>query len=284
MPTAIVRLTGLFTGLILAGASPALAQQGEPVPWQLGFQPAATPIMEQINSFHNFVTIIIVLIALFVLGLLVYVMVRFNETKNPLPSKTHHNTPLEIAWTVIPILILVAIAIPSFRLLFAQYDPPPADLTIKAIGSQWYWTYEYPDHDDLTFDSIMLEDDELEEGQPRLLAVDNDVVVPVNATVHMLLTANDVIHAWTIPAFGVKVDAVPGRLTKLWFRAEQPGIYYGQCSELCGQRHAFMPIAVRVVSQEEFDAWVSEQQTAARKDKNRNVASVPAESVSVAAE
>jgi cytochrome c oxidase subunit II len=284
MPTAIVRLTGLFTGLILAGASPALAQQGEPVPWQLGFQPAATPIMEQINSFHNFVTIIIVLIALFVLGLLVYVMVRFNEAKNPLPSKTHHNTPLEIAWTVIPILILVAIAIPSFRLLFAQYDPPPADLTIKAIGSQWYWTYEYPDHDDLTFDSIMLEDDELEEGQPRLLAVDNDVVVPVNATVHMLLTANDVIHAWTIPAFGVKVDAVPGRLTKLWFRAEQPGIYYGQCSELCGQRHAFMPIAVRVVSQEDFDAWVSEQQTAARNGKNRNVASVPAESVSVAAE
>ncbi|HXG77944.1 MAG TPA: cytochrome c oxidase subunit II [Methyloceanibacter sp.] len=240
----------------------AFAKEGQPAPWQLGLQPAASPIMEQIHSFHTYVTVIITLIALFVLGLLVYVMVRFNERRNPEPSRTTHNTPLEIAWTVIPVLILVAIAIPSFRLLFAQYDFPKADLHITATGSQWYWSYEYPDHG-ITFDSLMVPEANLKEGQPRLLTVDREVVVPVNKNVIVGLKSNDVIHDWALPAFGVKLDAVPGRLQSTWFRAEREGIYYGQCSELCGRNHAFMPIAVRVVSEAEFEDWVAKQKASA---------------------
>ncbi|MGE3529319.1 MAG: cytochrome c oxidase subunit II [Methyloceanibacter sp.] len=240
-------------------------------PWQLGFQPAASPIMAQIDAFHDFVNIIISLIALFVLALLVYVMARFNERRNPEPSRSTHNTALEIAWTVIPVLILVAIAIPSFRLLFAQYDFPKADLHITATGSQWYWSYEYPDHG-ITFDSIMVPEKDLKEGQPRLLTVDREVVVPVGKNVIIGLKANDVIHAWTIPAFGVKLDAVPGRLQSTWFRAEQEGIYYGQCSELCGRNHAFMPIAVRVVSEAEFADWVAKTKAAALENGARQVA------------
>ncbi len=253
----------------LCGA--AFAKDGQPVPWQLGFQPAASPIMAQIESFHTFVTIIITLIALFVLGLLVYVMVRFNERRNPNPSRTTHNTPLEIAWTVIPVLILVAIAIPSFRLLFAQYDFPKADLNITATGSQWYWTYEYPDHD-ISFDSIMVPEADLKEGQPRLLTVDREVVVPVNKNVIVGVKANDVIHDWALPAFGVKLDAVPGRLQMTWFRAEREGWFYGQCSELCGRNHAFMPIAVRVVSEAEFEQWLAKHKASAARDGESKVA------------
>ncbi len=247
---AATALTALFAG----GA--AWAAAGQPEPWQLGFQDAVTPIMHQLTGFHTFLLYIITAITLFVLGLLVYVMVRFNERANPTPSKVTHNTTLEVLWTVIPILILIMIAIPSFRLLFAQYDFPKADVTIKAIGNQWYWTYEYPDHDDMTFDSVMLEDDELKPGQPRLLSVDNQVVVPVNKNVHVLVTATDVLHNWAMPSFGVKIDTVPGRVLKTWFRAEKTGTFYGQCSELCGVRHAFMPIAVRVVTQTEYEAWL----------------------------
>ena len=246
----------------LASAGSAYAADGQPSPWQLGFQKAATPIMEQITSFHTFVTVIIVVIALFVLALLVYVMVRFNENSNPLPSRTAHNTPLEIAWTVVPILILVAIAIPSFRLLFAQYDMPPPDLTITATGSQWYWTYEYPDHG-ITFDSLMVQEADLKEGQPRLLTVDREVVVPVNKNVQVGVKANDVIHDWAMPSFGIKLDAVPGRLQSTWFRAERTGVFHGQCSELCGRNHAFMPITVRVVTDEEFADWLEKTKAAA---------------------
>lgn len=251
-----------LAGLIFAALSvfilptAAFAAEGHPEPWQLGFQDAVTPIARSMNDFHNFLLVIITGIALFVLALLVYVLLRFNEKTNPKPSKVTHNTTLEVVWTAVPVLILIMIAIPSFRLLFAQYDLPKADLTIKAIGNQWYWTYEYPDHDNMTFDSIMLEDDELKPGQPRLLATDNDIVVPVNKTVHVLVTASDVLHNWAIPSFGVKVDAVPGRVLKTWFRAESVGTFYGQCSELCGQRHAFMPITVRVVPEAEFDSWL----------------------------
>ncbi|MFW2391496.1 MAG: cytochrome c oxidase subunit II [Methyloceanibacter sp.] len=252
-------LTAL-TGLLVSG--PAFAGMGQPSPWQLGFQEAATPIMEQINGFHDYVNVIIVAIALFVLALLIYVMVRFNERRNPKASRTSHNTPLEVAWTVLPILILVAIAIPSFRLLFAQYDFPKADVSITATASQWYWTYEYPD-EGIRFDSIMVPDDKLKPGQPRLLAVDHEVVVPVGANVVVGLKSNDVIHNWAVPSFGVKLDAVPGRLQQTWFRAEKEGWFYGQCSELCGRNHAFMPIAVRVVSQDEYDAWVSKNKSAA---------------------
>jgi cytochrome c oxidase subunit 2 len=225
--------------------------------------------MHQITSFHTFVTIISVAIALFVMVLLLVVIVRFNEKRHPRPSRTTHNTALEIAWTVIPILILVAIAIPSFRLLFAQYDFPKADLTVTATGSQWYWTYDYPDQG-ITFDSIMVPEAELKEGQPRLLTVDHELVVPVNKNVIVQVKANDVIHDWAMPSFGIKLDAVPGRLQKTWFRAERTGIFHGQCSELCGRNHAFMPIVVRVVTDEEFADWLAKtakpKPSAARED------------------
>jgi cytochrome c oxidase subunit 2 len=255
----------------LALCAPAYAKEGQPAPWQLGFQPAASPVMEQIHAFHAYVTIIITVIALFVLGLLVYVMARFNEKRHPQPTRTTHNTPLEIAWTVLPVLILVAIAIPSFRLLFAQYDFPKPDLTITATGNQWYWTYEYPDHG-ITFDSIMVPEADLKEGQPRLLTVDREVVVPVNKNVIVGLKSNDVIHDWALPSFGVKLDAVPGRLQSTWFRAEREGVYYGQCSELCGRNHAFMPIAVRVVSEAEFADWLAKTKASASRNDGSKVA------------
>jgi len=256
---------------MLVTASPALAGEGQPSPWQMTFQNAATPIMEQITSFHRFVNIIIVCIALFVLGLMIYVMVRFNEKRNPQPSRTTHNTVLEIAWTVIPVLILVSIAIPSFRLLFAQYDFPKADLTVTATASQWYWTYDYPDYG-ITFASIIVQDADLKPGQPRLLTVDHELVVPVNKNVIVQVKAVDVIHDWAVPSFGIKIDAVPGRLQRTWFRAERSGMFYGQCSELCGRNHAFMPIAVRVVSDEEFADWLAKHKSSASLGDAGNVA------------
>jgi cytochrome c oxidase subunit 2 len=254
-------------GGILAAGSAARAGVGQPSEWQLGLQAAATHVADRIHAFHDLVNWIIIAIALFVLILLVIVLVRFNERANPTPSKTTHNSMLEFAWTVIPIFILIAIALPSFKLLFLQYTYPPPDLVIKATGNQWNWTHSYPDHTmtdgkPVTFTSIMLKDDEREAlikkgiPAPRLLAVDNEVVVPVNKNVHVLVTASDVIHNWTIPSFGSKVDAVPGRTTATWFNARREGVYYGQCSELCGKDHAFMPIAVRVVQQSVFDEWI----------------------------
>jgi cytochrome c oxidase subunit II len=257
--------------VMLAAGGPALAGEGQPSPWQMTFQNANTPIMEQITSFHRFVTIIIVLIGLFVLGLLIYVMVRFNESRHPQPSRTTHNTLLEIAWTVIPVLILVAIAIPSFRLLFAQYDFPKADLTVTATGSQWYWTYEYPDYG-ITFASIIVQEADLKPGQPRLLTVDHELVVPVNKNVVVQVKAVDVIHDWAVPSFGIKLDAVPGRLQRTWFRAERTGMFYGQCSELCGRNHAFMPIAVHVVTDEEFADWLAKHKSSASLDVAGKVA------------
>jgi cytochrome c oxidase subunit 2 len=254
------RTLAFVAGGLIASA-PALAGDGQPSPWQMGFQKAATPIMEQITSFHDFVNIISILIALFVLVLLIYVMVRFNEKRHTQSSRTTHNTPVEIAWTVIPVIILVAIAIPSFRLLYAQYDFPKADLTITATGSQWFWTYEYPDHG-ISFASIMVQEADLKPGQPRLLSVDKEVVVPVNKNVIVQVKANDVIHDWAVPSFGIKLDAVPGRLQTTWFRAERTGWFYGQCSELCGRNHAFMPIAVRVVTEDEFNDWLAKNKSA----------------------
>lgn len=242
-------------------ANPASAYVGQPTDGQLGLQGAVTPVMQAIHEFHDLVNVIIIVITLFVMALMGYVMWRFRESANPTPSRTTHNTMIEVVWTVVPIIILVLIAVPSFRLLHLQYSFPKPDLTIKATGHQWYWSYQYPDQDAFAFDSYMLTDDERQEridkglSAPRLLAVDNDVVVPVNKNVHVLVTANDVIHNWTIPSFGSKVDAVPGRVTSTWFRAEKEGVYYGQCSELCGADHAFMPIAVRVVSDEVFAKW-----------------------------
>jgi cytochrome c oxidase subunit 2 len=245
---------------VAAGAAVAMAlfspAYGQPADWQLGFQQAVTGIAEDIHNFHNLLLVIITVIVLFVLALLAWVAVRFNAKSNPTPSRTSHHTLLEVAWTIVPVLILLVIAIPSFRVLYAQYDFPKADLTIKATGHQWYWSYTYPDQGGFGFDQLMVEDGDLKPGQPRLLAVDNEVVVPVNKVVHVLLTADDVIHNWTVPAFGVKMDAVPGRVTRVWFQARETGLYYGQCSELCGERHAFMPLAVRVVTDQEYAAWL----------------------------
>lgn len=253
-----IPLAGALVALFCAVAAPsAIAQQ--PEPWALGMQDAATPIMQQMVDFHWLLLVIITAIVLLVTFLLGWVIFRCNHKANPEPARFHHNTPLEIAWTVVPILILIVIAIPSFRLLYAQQTYPAPDLTIKATGYQWYWQYDYPDQG-FSFGSFMVEDADLQPGQPRLLSVDADVVVPVDKTVQVLVTSADVIHSWTIPAFGSKIDAIPGKITRTWFRATKTGTFYGQCSELCGTRHAFMPIAVRVVTQEEYDTWLEQAQ------------------------
>jgi cytochrome c oxidase subunit 2 len=247
------RLLGLaIVGAGLALSGTAFAEvMGQPQPWEYKLQEAATPVMENITWFHNFLLWLITAITLFVLALLIIVVKKFNSKANPVPSKTTHNTLIEVAWTLIPVLILVAVAVPSFRLLFLELDVPKADLTIKATGKQWFWTYTYPDNGPFEFDSLMAAD-----KLPRLLAVDNEVVVPVNKVVRVQTTAADVIHSFAMPSFGIKIDAVPGRLNETWFKATKLGMFYGQCSELCGKDHAFMPIAIRVVSDQEFAAWV----------------------------
>lgn len=257
----------LATAVALAmGLAGATAFAAAPQPWQIGFQTAVTPVMERIADFHLLLLIIISLISVFVLLLLICTMVKFSAKNNPAPTKTTHNTALEVLWTAVPVIILVIIAVPSFKLLYYSDVVPKADMTIKAIGHQWYWTYEYPDHGKFSFDSTMIEDEDLKPGQKRLLETDTSVVVPVNATIRMQITADDVLHAWAIPAFGVKLDAVPGRLNETWFKATKKGTYYGQCSELCGVRHGFMPIMVQVVSRSEFDAWAATQRKAAQRD------------------
>ena len=244
------RLLGLMVaGVALAAGDVALAAQ--PQPWEVTLQPAATPVMENIVWFHNFLFVLITLITLFVLALLVAVVVKYNAKANPVPSKTTHNTLIEVAWTLIPVLILVGVAVPSFRLLFLQLDIPKADLTVKVTGKQWYWSYAYPDNGKFEFDSLMAQD-----KPPRLLGVDNEMVVPVNKVIRVQTTGADVIHAFAVPSFGIKIDSVPGRLNETWFKATKTGMYYGQCSELCGKDHAFMPIAVKVVNDQEFAAWV----------------------------
>ena len=228
-------------------------------PGQLGFMEAASPIMEETVALHDLLMWIISAITLFVFFALAYIIVKFNAKANPVASKTTHNTLLEIVWTAIPILILVVISIPSFRLLYNQDVIPEADVTIKAIGNQWYWSYEYLDYEEIAFDAIMLEEgDDGYSDHPRLLGTDERIVVPVNKVIRVQVTANDVIHAWTIPAFGAKIDAVPGKLNETWFKATKEGLYYGQCSELCGIRHGFMPIMVDVVSDAEYEAWLEE--------------------------
>ena len=242
-------------GLLMGGA--AWAGSGQPSPWQMGFQHAATPVMENIVWFHDFLLWLIIAITLFVLALLAIVVVRFNSRANPTPSRTTHNTLLEVMWTLVPVIILVAIAVPSFKLLFLQLTIPQADVTVKATGKQWYWSYSYPDAK-FEFDSLMLKDGERKADQPRLLAVDNDMVVPVNKTIRVQVIGSDVIHAFAVPSFGIKIDAVPGRLNETWFKATREGVYYGQCSELCGRDHAYMPIAVRVVNDRDYAAWLDQ--------------------------
>jgi len=246
------RLLGLaVAGVALVTGGAAFAELGQPAPWEFKLQEAATPVMENITWFHDFLLVLITLITLFVLALLIIVAVKFNAKANPVPSKTTHNTLIEVAWTLIPVLILVALVVPSFRLLFLELDIPKADLTIKVTGKQWYWSYAYPDNGKFEFDSLLAQD-----KQPRLLGVDNEMVVPVNKVVRIQTTGADVIHSFAVPAFGIKIDSVPGRLNETWFKATKLGMFYGQCSELCGKDHAFMPIAVRVVNDQEFAAWV----------------------------
>lgn len=248
-----------FCGSAFVFAGSALAD-GIAKPWQMTFQEAASPVMEQVDSFHDLLFWIITAITLFVLFLLIYVIVKFNEKANPVPSKTTHNTFIEVVWTVVPILILIVIAVPSFKLLFFQDRHENPDMTLKVVGHQWYWSYQYPDHGDFGFDSQMIQTEDLKPGQPRLLSVDNFVVLPVDTNIRVLQTADDVIHNWAMPAFGLKLDAVPGRTNENWVRITKPGDYYGQCSELCGIGHAFMPIHVKAVSKEEFAVWVKSAQ------------------------
>jgi cytochrome c oxidase subunit II len=263
-------------GVALTVSGVAFAEMGQPAPWEFTMQQAATPVMEDIRSFHGLLLGLITVITLFVLALLVTVVVKFNARANPVPSRTTHNTLIEVAWTLIPVLILVGIAVPSFRLLFLQLDIPKADLTIKATGKQWYWSYAYPDNGKFEFDSLLACDETRQKCEPpRLLSVDNEVVVPVNKVVRVQTIGADVIHSFAVPAFGIKIDAIPGRLNETWFKATKTGVYYGQCSELCGKDHAYMPIAVKVVEDQEFATWVE----AAKK----KYASVPSSTYASAA-
>ena len=247
---------------------PFSVNANEPNDWQLGFQKSASKSMEDIVWFHDYMLLpIITGITVFVLFLLLYTCIRYRASKNKIASTTSHNTVIEVIWTLVPCLILIVMAVPSFKVLYSQDNIPKADVTIKAIGYQWYWGYEYPD-ENIIFDSYMIEEEDLKEGQPRLLAVDNVVVVPVNKVVKVLITANDVLHAWALPSFGVKRDAMPGRINETWFKAEKVGTYYGQCSELCGIKHAFMPIEVRVVSDEDYQAWLSDAKIKFAKDES----------------
>jgi len=243
--------------LLLMSMGPGAASQ--PEPWQMGFQKAASPMMEGIASMHHLLLIVIITVACFVILLLAYVIYRFRTKKNPIPSTTSHHMLLEVVWTLIPVMILVIIGIPSIKLLFALDRPQDAQITIKVIGHQWYWSYEYPTKDPLktiTFDSYMIEDKDLKPGQPRLLEVDNRVIVPLDTTVRVLVTSTDVLHSFAVPSLGIKKDAVPGRINETWFRIAKEGVYYGQCSELCGVRHGFMPIAIHAVSKEQYDEWL----------------------------
>ena len=231
---------------------------GMPREWEINFQPAYSPVMERIHEFNYLIHIIIAIIVVLVFGILAYVVLRFNARRNPVPSRTAHNTILEVVWTILPVLALLVIVIPSLKLLYYSDRAETPDMTLKVVGHQWYWSYTYPDHGEFSFDSIPIPAEDLQAGQPRLLAVDNPVVVPVGATVQVLISSDDVIHNWAVPSLGLKKDATPGRVNDTWFRATQEGTFYGMCSELCGVNHYFMPIEVRAVSKEAFAAWVEE--------------------------
>lgn len=246
----------LILSLLLMAAGP-VAADGIPQPGQIYFQPAASPVMEQIESLHDFVQIIITAMTILVMALIAYICYRFSEKRNPVPSTTTHNTLLEVVWTAIPVAILFVIAIPSIKLLYFSDKTHEAEFTLKVVGHQWYWSYEYPDHGNFSFDSNMIEAKDLKEGQLRLLEVDNAIVLPVDTNIRVLITAADVMHSWAVPALALKKDAVPGRLNETWVKITRPGTYYGQCSELCGVRHGFMPIKIVAVSREEFNQWVA---------------------------
>ena len=265
----MLRLTKVLRTRALARALPTLAlgvvdtlmaaadaEAAEPKPWQFGFQPSATEVMDRLSAFHDLLLIIITLIAAFVLGLLVYVMWRFKNQRNPLPSRTSHNTVIEMLWTVVPVLILVSIAIPSFKLMYYMDRVPNPEMTIKVTGHQWYWSYEYPDQGGLAFDSNIIPEDQLKAGQKRLLDVDNPLVVPADTIIRVTVTGTDVIHSWFIPSFGVQEYAIVGRLNESWMKIDRSGTYYGQCNQICGVNHAFMPIKVEAIAKDAFQRWL----------------------------
>lgn len=281
-------LAGLGAVSLVLAASSAFA--GQPTPWQLSFQEPGSDMMEAIIWFERYTLWFIVPITLLVLALLAWCIIKYRASSNPTPSRTSHNTLIEVIWTVGPVIVLLFLAVPSFQLLTAQYNPPEEPtMTIKATGYQWNWEYEYQDEEPLTFSSFMLQEgDRAGAGKedltefPRLLAVDNEVVVPVNATVRVLVTAADVIHAFAMPAFGIKVDAVPGRINETWFNATREGVFYGQCSELCGKDHAYMPIGIRVVSQEQYDTWRAQAQASLEEANKSLMASIRGQEMNVA--
>ena len=238
--------------------------------WQLGFQKPASDVMRNVYDLHNFVLIMMTAITIFVLFLIFYVVFRFRRKANPVASKTTHNTFIEILWTGIPVIILIFMAIPSFKLVYQQDVIPETDMTIKVIGHQWYWEYQYPEHGDLSFESYMVPDDELEEGDIRLLTVDNHLVLPANKNIHVLVTGGDVLHSFAMPSLGVKKDAVPGRLNETWFNIDEPGIYRGQCSEICGTGHGFMPIVIEALNETDFNNWIIEQKNKLAMSNNIN--------------
>lgn len=246
--------TIIFFALSLCAAT---TQGAYPTPWQLGFQEAASPMMHEFVWFHNFLLVIITAIVLIVAGLLWYVIYKFNAKRNPIPATFTHNITVEVIWTIIPMILLIIIAIPSFRILKTAEHAPPAELTVKVVGLQWYWTYIYPEYGDFEFDSHILKAEDLKEGQIRLLEVDKRLVIPENTVVKFLITGADVIHSFAVPALGIKMDAVPGSINETWTKVDKQGVYYGQCSEICGMKHGFMPIAIEVVSKEEFKEWIA---------------------------
>jgi len=265
----------LFFAALGVVACTAIAWAEGPLPWQIGMQPPATPVKDRLQAFHNELLIIITLITIFVLGLLLYVIVRFHHQRNPVPTRTSHNTIIEMLWTVVPVLILVIIAIPSFKLMYFMDRVPNPDMTIKVTGHQWYWSYEYPDQGGLTFDSNLIPEADLKPGQLRLLDVDNPLVVPVDTTIRVLVTGTDVIHSWFVPPFGVQEYAIVGRLNESWMKVEHSGVYYGECNQICGVNHAFMPIKVEAVSKPDFQRWlVDAKKKFAHDDKGGDAARV----------
>lgn len=255
----------------------SIAGAAEPKPWEIGMQPPATPVRDQLSAFHDELLIIIALITAFVLGLLVYVIIRFNHRRHPVPTRTSHNTVIEMLWTVVPVLILVIIAIPSFKLMYYMDRVPNPEMTIKVTGHQWYWSYEYPDQGGLAFDSNIIPESELKPGQKRLLDVDNPLVVPADTIIRVQVTGTDVIHSWFIPSFGVQEYAIVGRLNESWMKIEHEGTYYGQCNQICGVNHAFMPIKVEAVSKDAFEQWlVDAKKKFARHDNGSNAVRVAA--------
>jgi cytochrome c oxidase subunit 2 len=262
-----MRLAALaaFLPTIISGAAFA---DGIPTEWQMGFQEAASPSMVLIDDFHNLLLWVITAISLFVLALLAWVVYRYRESKNPTPSRTTHNTLIEVIWTAVPVIILVWIFVPSYNVMVTNDRVEDADMTLKVIGHQWYWSYEYPDHGNFTFDANMTFAEDLEDKSLRMMETDNHVVLPVGKKVRLLFTADDVLHSWGVPALGVKLDAVPGRLNETWVEITRPGMYYGFCSELCGVNHSYMPVAIKAVSEDEFNAWVeTAKQEFARVDE-----------------